>query len=106
MRIPALALALLPAPALGCSVAADYRVPTNLELAAEANAIVVGQVVGAAEALKERGGALSAAIEVRPRATLRGLTPGEALVLPGMALAPPAAPAAEATALDFGAPDP
>jgi hypothetical protein len=97
MRTLALALvpALLAAPgaAIACSVTADYRVPTNLELAAQANAIVLGQVVGAAEAQAEPGEARSAAIEVRPLAALKGLMPGETLLLPGMALASPGAPA-------------
>ena len=110
-----LALALLAAPALvavpgaaqACSVVADYRVPTNLELVAEANMIVVGEVVGAAEAQAEPGEALSSAIEVRPVATLKGLSPGERLLLPGMALAQPGAPAfAAPETLDFAEPHP
>ena len=103
--LTASALLAAPGAALGCSVTADYRVPTNLELAAEANAIVIGQVVGAAEAQAEPGEALSGAIEVRPLATLKGLTPGGALVLPGMALAPAGAPGAAAP-IDFAEPNP
>jgi hypothetical protein len=108
MRLLFLALAAtslaVPGAARACSVAADYRVPTNLELAAGANAIVLGQVVGAAEALAEPGEALSAAIEVRPLATIKGLAPGETLLLPGMALAAPGA-AAPGAAADPGPPD-
>jgi hypothetical protein len=114
MPIPRLALALAAAPLLiaapgvarACSVAADYRVPSNLELAAGANTIVLGQVVGAAEALAEPGEALSGAIEVRPLATLKGLTPGGALLLPGMALAAADAAAPAAEEIDFAAPHP
>jgi hypothetical protein len=114
MPIPRLALALAAAPLLiaapgvarACSVAADYRVPSNLELAAGANTIVLGQVVGAAEALAEPGEALSGAIEVRPLATLKGLTPGGALLLPGMALAAADAAAPAAEEVDFAAPHP
>jgi hypothetical protein len=95
-----------PGAARACSVAADYRVPTNLELAAAANMIVLGEVVGAAEALAEPGEALSGAIEVRPLVMLKGLAPGEALLLPGMALAQPGAAAAEPGPLDFGQPHP
>ena len=111
MRTLALALvpALLAGPgaAFACSVTADYRVPTNLELAAGANTIVLGQVVGAAEAQAEPGEALSEAIEVRPLAALKGLMPGETLLLPGMALAPPGAPDTDAAGpVDFAAPHP
>ena len=94
-----------PAAARACSVAEDYRVPTNLELAAEANAIVLGEVIGAAEALRAPDEALSAAVAVRPLATLKGLAPGDTLVLPGMMLAPPGAAAAGA-APDFAEPHP
>jgi len=104
--VAAPALLAAPAAALACSVVADYRVPTNLELAAEANAIVLGQVAGAAEALAEPGEALSGAIEVRPLAAIKGLMPGEALLLPGMALARAGAPTPEAGALDFAQPHP
>ena len=48
LALAAAPLLLLAAPADACSVTADYRQPTNLELAAEANAIVLGEVVGAA----------------------------------------------------------
>ena len=41
-----LAFAAVPAAALACSPAPGYHVPTNLELARAANAIVLGEVVG------------------------------------------------------------
>jgi hypothetical protein len=101
MRTVTRALALIAAPvllaasgaSLACTVAEDYRVPTNLELAAEANAIVLGQVVGGRES----------AVEVRPLAAIKGLLPGENVVLPGM-LASQAAPTGDP--LDFGQPHP
>jgi len=101
--VPALLAA--PGAARACKVAENYRVPTNLELAAEANAIVLGQVVGAAEAVRAPGEARSSAIEVRPLATLKGLTPGGALLLPGMMLAPAAA-GSGGGAVDFAEPHP
>jgi hypothetical protein len=93
-----------PATAIACSVTADYRVPTNLELAAEANAIVLGEVIGATEAATAPDEALSSAIEVRPLAALKGLLPGGTLIIPGMALAPSSG--AGGDALDFGQPHP
>jgi hypothetical protein len=109
MRTVTRALALIAAPvllgtpgaALACSVEADYRVPTNLELAADANAIVLGQVVGGT--LYE-GGDLPGewAIEVRPLAAIKGLLPGEALVLPDMLLDPSETFGETSDPLDFG----
>jgi len=114
MHIRARVLAFAAAPALlaapgavwACSVAGDYRVPTNLELAAEANAIVLGEVVGATEAVSAPDEALSSAIAVRPLATLKGLTPGDTLVLRGMMLAQPGAPADAREQVDFAEPHP
>ena len=104
LALAAAPLLLLAAPADACSVTADYRQPTNLELAAEANAIVLGEVVGAAEAASEPGEALSAAIEVRPIAALKGLMPGGSFVVPGMSLV--AAGGAAGDPLDFARPHP
>lgn len=99
------ALAALPAAA--CSVAEDYRVPSNLELAAEANAIVLGRVVGAAEALRAPDEALLQAISIEPLATLKGLTPGGTLIMPGMLLAQPGvSPSGSGVAVDFAEPHP
>lgn len=39
----------LATPAIACSVAADYRIPTNLELAQEAELVLLGRVVGEVE---------------------------------------------------------
>jgi hypothetical protein len=76
-------------PVLACTVEAGYRAPTNLELTAEANAIVLGQVAGGSDS----------AIEVRSLTAIKGLLPGENLALPGM-LVGPGAPAGDP--LDFG----
>jgi len=96
-----------PGAARACKVAEDYRAPTNLELAAEANLIVLGQVVGATEAVRAPDEARSSAIAVRPLATIKGLTPGDTLVLPGMMLATPGAAAEPAAAaVDFAEPHP
>lgn len=100
----AVPLAAIPGMALACSVVEDYRVPTNLELAADANAIVVGEVVGATEAATAPDEALSSAIEVRPVAAIKGLLPGGSLIIPGMAVAPASGAAGEP--LDFGQPHP
>ena len=79
----ALALAAAPAAALACTPAPGYRVPTNLELAAEADAIVLGQVVGAVE----EGPEGVPQITVRPLAAYKGLLPGQDFPLHMMALA-------------------
>jgi hypothetical protein len=93
-----------PGAALACSVQRDYRVPTNLELAAEANTIVYGQVIGAATGIGDVEGAL----EIRPLGAVKGLVPGEALVLQGMRLRQPddRGPATPDEPFDFAAPHP
>jgi hypothetical protein len=68
-------------PAAACSVAAGYAPPTNLELAANADAIVLGEVVdGTATAGPE------SLVTVRPVAAIKGLLPGQEFPLRGMAL--------------------
>jgi hypothetical protein len=85
-------------------VTGEYRVPSNLELAAEANVIVFGQVVGEVPAAEPR----EAALEVRPLAAIKGLMPGGTVLLPGMALRPPDGPRPDEAGdpLDFAAPHP
>ncbi len=80
----------VPATALACTPAPGYRVPTNLELAEEANLIVLGEVVSAAPAREDDP--LSAGIVVEPITALKGLLPSGSLVLRGMALAAPDRP--------------
>lgn len=89
-RLAGLALAgavlLAAAPAIACTPAPGYHVPTNLELAADANAIILGEVVSALP-----GGGddpLLSGIAVRPVAAIKGLLPGENIRISGMALAP------------------
>jgi hypothetical protein len=102
----ALALAALPAAALACSPVSGYHVPTNLELAEQANLIVLGEVVSGG-----KGVALdpeASTITVHPLAALKGLLPGADIVLAGMSLAQPGDAAANAVSdpLDFGDPHP
>jgi hypothetical protein len=105
---PLLALALLAAPTatLACSVAPGYRVPTNLELARQANAIVLGEVIAGG-----KGTVLDAdasTITVHPLAAFKGLLPGADIVLPEMTIAQPGDPAANALSdpLAFAEPHP
>lgn len=72
-------------PALACSVSSEYRVPTNLELATEAEVIVLGQVIGGTPA--EGVSSDNASIRVRPVAMLKGDLPGDPLELRGLFLA-------------------
>jgi hypothetical protein len=81
--ILAVTLAVLPAAALACSPAPGYRVPTNLELAAQADAIVLGRVL----ADEGEGPDGEGRITVHPLAAYKGLTPGQDFPLQGMALA-------------------
>jgi hypothetical protein len=74
-------------PAQACSVVAGYRAPTNLELAAGADAIVLGQVAGGTSGLGPES-----TVTVRPLAALKGLLPGQEFPLGGMSLAPEIAP--------------
>lgn len=78
-------LAAMATPALACSVSSEYRVPTNLELAAEAEVILVGQVIDGVpmgEAAPHR-----AFIRVAPVAVLKGALSDDPLVLEGLSLA-------------------
>jgi hypothetical protein len=106
MRILASALAFVlaagAAPALACTPAPGYAVPTNLELAQTADLVLLGEVAGGSS-----GAALepqASRIEVRPIAALKGLTPTGNLVLTGMQLARPGDRTAAATSdpLAFG----
>lgn len=85
MRFLGLALLLaaaLPAvPATACSVVAGYRPPTNLELARDADTIVIGRVVGGVDP-----GVTEGEITVRPLVAIKGLLPGQDFPLHGMML--------------------
>lgn len=83
--LPLTLLAAIASPALACSVSAEYRVPTNLELAADAEMIVLGQVVGGSP--MEATSSDNARLSVRPVAMLKGALPGDPIQLQGMFLA-------------------
>jgi hypothetical protein len=101
----ALTIAAAPTAALACTPAPGYRVPTNLELAGEADAIVLGQVVGGAEpgpgaaaeaeadvetGAEAEAGAVRASVPrilVHPLTAYKGLIPGQDFPLDGMSLA-------------------
>jgi hypothetical protein len=86
----ALALALVAAPAAACTPAPGYRVPSNLELTAGAEAIVLAQVV--AGALDEGGDPFASTITLRPLEALKGPLPAGEIALRGMMLARDAGP--------------
>jgi hypothetical protein len=69
------------APAVACTVAAGYHVPTNLELAREADTIVLGRVVGGVDP-----GVTAGQITVHPLVAIKGLLPGQDFALGGMML--------------------
>ena len=78
-----LALALAATPAAACSVGADYRMPTNLELAGHADTIVLARVVGAHQDEQGR----QTAVVIRPLETIKGDPQQGDIGLQGMTLA-------------------
>ncbi|RYG85719.1 MAG: hypothetical protein EON59_11610 [Alphaproteobacteria bacterium] len=84
LRFAALIVAALPLPALACSVADGYRVPTNLELAQDAELILLGKVMGV-ESGKE-GVPQSHALLVQPLSAIKGELPAGMVKLPGIGL--------------------
>jgi hypothetical protein len=80
LGLVAAAGALTAVPAIGCS--APSQVSTNLELAAQADAIIVGQVLGGSA-----GDAEASYVVVHPLAAIKGLMPGQDFLLHGMAIA-------------------
>lgn len=70
------------APALACSVGSDYRLPTGLELAAEADAIVVATVTGEHRA----DGASLGTVTATPTLALKGRVLSRAIELSGSAI--------------------
>jgi hypothetical protein len=85
MRILALAVASVAAvtatPTLACSVTDDYRVPTNLELAADAEIIFLGKVLSGPAEMEKLS---KAELVVEPIASLKGDVSSQPLKLPGM----------------------
>ena len=88
---PALALALaFPSAAAACSPMPGYRATTNLELVAEAEAIVLAQVV--AGHLDEGGDPFASTVTIRPLEALKGPLPDGDIALKGMMLSRDAGP--------------
>ena len=84
MRFPAAFVAILsltvPLPAIACSVAPGYRVPTNVELVADADLILLATVSkgdAAPDAIPEQR------ISVEPLAAIKGDLPTAPIVMPG-----------------------
>jgi len=88
--ILALLLGCASLPAAACTPAPDYRVPTNLELAAEADSIVLAQVI--AGQLDEGGDPFASTVTIRPLEALKGPLPEGDVVLEGMMLSRDAGP--------------
>lgn len=77
-------------PAAACSVAAGYQAPSNLELAAAAETIVVARVVGGTTSRTEPG---QDTVTIRPLAAVKGSLPEGEIALRGMMLARDVGPA-------------
>jgi hypothetical protein len=77
---------LVAAPVAGsaCSVGPDYRVPTNLELAAQAESIVLARVI--AGELDPGEDPFESTVTVRPLAAVKGPLPQGDIVLKGLML--------------------
>lgn len=80
----ALALGCAALPAAACSPAPGYRMPSNLELVAEADAILLGKVV--AGELDPDGDPFASTITIRPLAAINGPLPEGDVTLAGMML--------------------
>jgi hypothetical protein len=79
--LAAAALLAAPLPALACSVAPGYHIPTNFELVEDADLILLGTVTDrdfAPDSTDEQ------MIAVEPVAALKGATPGAPIALPAM----------------------
>ncbi|HZG31676.1 MAG TPA: hypothetical protein VEZ59_00285 [Sphingopyxis sp.] len=77
----ALLLLAAPLPALACSVAPGYRVPTNMQLAADADLILLATVTGGTTDPRRPD---DMAITLAPVAALKGVVPDRPLTLPFM----------------------
>lgn len=80
------AVAAAPLPAIACSVVDDYRVPTNLELAADAQLIMLGKVEGGTPMGDGAPGTMS--LTITPVQAIKGTLPEGPITLDGLALAP------------------
>ena len=79
--LAAAALLAAPLPALACSVAPGYRVPTNLELVERADLILLGTVT---DGDFEPDSTAQQMIAVEPVEALKGAMPGSPIALPAM----------------------
>ena len=97
LSLAAAVAALAAASAAACSLVAGYHPPSNLELAAAADAIVLGQVVDGSAAAGP-----DSQVTVHPLAAIKGLLPGQDFPLRSTALGAiePSAP------LELGEPHP
>lgn len=86
----ALTLSFTAGPVAACSPAPDYHMQSNLELAGEAQTIVLAKVV--AGALDEGGDPFKSTITIRPLETLKGPLPEGDIALAGMMLSRDADP--------------
>lgn len=75
----ALALVAAPLPALACSVAAGYRVPTNMELVERAGLILLGTVTAG-----DSDDAGQQMVAIEPVEALKGAMPSGPIALPAM----------------------
>jgi hypothetical protein len=73
----------LPAPALACSVATGYRIPTNFELVREADVIVLATVVDGPATFEGGAAGPEASVRLQPLRVLKGSVGGEALNVMG-----------------------
>lgn len=80
LSLAALALLAAPLPAAACSVAAGYRVPTNLELVAQADLILLASIEDGAT---DPRSADAMQVRIRPLAALKGTVPAGSLTLQG-----------------------
>ena len=81
LPLAGLALVAAPLPALACSVAPGYRVPTNMELVEEADLILLGTI---ADGDFEPDGTERPMIAVQPVAALKGAMPPAPIAIPAM----------------------
>lgn len=81
LALTALALLAAPLPAAACSVAAGYRIPTNMELVESADLILLATV---SEGEAASDDAAEPRIDIQPLAALKGEMPAEPLTLTGM----------------------
>lgn len=86
----ALTLSCAALPAAACTPAPGYRAPSNLELAGDAEAIVLAKVV--AGALDENEDPFASTITLRPLETIKGTLPEGDIALYGMMLSRDADP--------------